>query len=197
MLELNKNTDALIVVDVQYDFLPGGALAVPEGDKVIPVINKLIPKFSKIYTTQDWHPENHISFKIRGGLWPPHCVQNTKGAEIHRDLKVKEAVHILKGIDSETEAYSGFQGTNLEDKLHSDGVTTVFIVGLATDYCVKNTALDALKTGFETYVILDAVRGVELKAGDSQTALDLAKYSGAYLLFSSAIADKPPKFIND
>lgn len=195
MNKIDENTDALIVVDVQYDFLPGGALAVPDGNRVIPIVNRLIPLFAKIVTTQDWHPVNHISFKARGGIWPPHCVQHTHGAEIHKDLKVKNALHILKGDDPDFEAYSGFQGTDLSDRLHMDGVTTVYIAGLATDYCVKNTVLDALNHRFETYVIIDAIRGVELKPGDSEKALQEMKSAGAYLLKSSDLFSETLKAI--
>ena len=195
MSKIDRNTDALIVVDVQYDFLPGGTLAVPEGDLVIPVINKLLPAFSKIITTQDWHPENHISFKAQGGIWPPHCVQNTHGAEIHKDLKVQNTIHILKGNNPDFEAYSGFQGTDLSDRLHMDGVTTVYIAGLATDYCVKNTVLDALNHRFETYVITDAIRGVEVKPGDSAKALQEMEAAGAGIIESSDILGKSLKAI--
>jgi len=195
MGKIDKNTDALIVVDVQYDFLPGGTLAVPEGDRVISVINELIPFFTKVVTTQDWHPANHISFKAQGGIWPPHCVQNTNVAEINKDLNVQNALHILKGDNPDFEAYSGFQGTDLSDRLHMDGVTTVYIAGLATDYCVKNTVLDALNHRFETYVITDAIRGVEVKPGDSAKALREMEAAGAGMVKSSDILNKTFKTI--
>jgi nicotinamidase/pyrazinamidase len=179
MIGLNKNTDALIVVDVQYDFLPGGTVPVPQGDKVIPIINSLIPVFDKIYTTQDWHPLDHTSFKIRGGTWPQHCVQNSHGAQIHKGLKVENATHILKGNARDQEAYSGFEGTNLARRLRQDDITRVFIAGLATDYCVKNTVLDALKNNFKTYVIIDAIRGVDINPGDSENAVEEMKKAGA------------------
>jgi nicotinamidase/pyrazinamidase len=187
MPKLNKTTDALIIVDVQNDFCPGGALAVPEGDKVVPVINKLIPKFDRVYTTQDWHPANHISFKEQGGTWPPHCVANTRGADFHSDLKVQDATHILKGTDKNKEAYSGFQGTDLSGKLKENRIRRIFITGLATDYCVKATALDGLMQGFEIVIITDAIKGVDVNPGDSQKALDEMKDAGVFTTKSGEI----------
>ncbi|MEM3151578.1 MAG: isochorismatase family protein, partial [Candidatus Bathyarchaeia archaeon] len=139
---------ALIIVDVQNDFLPGGALPVPNGDKVIPILNKYIELFNKvgaaIFATRDWHPPNHISFKTQGGIWPPHCIQNSKGAEFASNLKLPKNVNIIsKAVNPNMEAYSGFEGTDLALKLKELGVKKVFIGGLATDYCVKNTVLDA------------------------------------------------------
>jgi len=167
---------ALIIVDVQNDFLSGGALPVPKGDEVIPVINKYIELFSKvkapIFATRDWHPLNHISFKTQGGPWPPHCIQNSKGAEFASELKLpKNAIIISKGVNPNAEAYSGFEGTELALKLKELGIKKVFIGGLATDYCVKNTVLDALKNGFKTFFLEDASRGVNLKPEDSENAI--------------------------
>jgi len=167
--------DALVIVDTQKDFCPGGALPVPEGDTVIPVLNEYIMIFREahttIYATRDWHPSNHISFKEQGGTWPAHCIQNTKGAEFHPDLRLpKGTVIISKATDPDKEAYSGFDSTNLEKELRLKKVKRVFIGGLATDYCVKSTVLDAVKLGFETVLLEDAVRGVNVNPGDSEKA---------------------------
>ena len=175
---------ALIVVDVQRDFCPGGALPVPEGDRVIPVLNKYVEKFERvgapIYATRDWHPPNHASFKARGGIWPPHCVQNTEGAEFHPDLALPKGTKIIsKAMDPEREAYSGFEGTRLGEELKRRGIERVFVGGLATDYCVKNTVMDALKLEFETILLEDAIRGVDVKPGDSERAVGEMVKKGA------------------
>jgi nicotinamidase/pyrazinamidase len=181
---LSQMVEALIVVDVQNDFCPGGALAVNEGDKVIQPLNAAIDLFSRrnqpVFFTRDWHPPNHVSFKQRGGPWPPHCVQNSLGAEFHPKLFVpKTATIISKGSNPDVDAYSGFQGTELLDLLRKVDAKRVYVGGLATDYCVKNTVLDSIKFGFETYLLLDAVRGVELKAGDSEKAIREMLSAGA------------------
>ncbi|MBS7655868.1 nicotinamidase [Candidatus Bathyarchaeota archaeon] len=175
---------ALIIVDVQNDFLPEGALPVPKGDEVIPVLNKYINLFNKvgasIFATRDWHPLNHASFNTQGGIWPPHCIQNTKGAEFPSSLKLPEnAIVISKATNPNAEAYSGFEGTDLAIKLKKLGVKKVFIGGLATDYCVKNTVLDALKEGFKTFLLEDASRGVNLKPEDSKNAIKEMVIKGA------------------
>jgi nicotinamidase/pyrazinamidase len=177
-------TDALIIVDVQNDFCPGGALPVPEGDQVIPVLNDYIKIFKKanekIFATRDWHPPNHISFKAQGGPWPPHCVQNSEGANFHPDLKLPSDITIVsKAMDPLREAYSGFDGTELANTLKKQGVTRVFVGGLATDYCVKNTVLDARKLGFEAVLLLDAIRGINAEPGDVAKAIDEMVKSGA------------------
>ena len=168
--------DALVIVDTQKDFCPGGALPVPEGDAVVPVLNEYIKIFREagtaIYATRDWHPSNHISFKKQGRTWPAHCIQNTKGAEFHPNLRLpKGTVIISKATDPDKEAYSGFDGTNLEKELRLKGVKRVFIGGLATDYCIKSTVLDAIKLGFEAVLLEDAVRGVDVNPGDSEKAI--------------------------
>jgi len=178
------HNSALIIIDVQNDFCPGGALPVPEGDKVVPVLNRYIKKFSDkglpIYYTRDWHPGNHVSFKSQGGIWPPHCVQDTKGAEFHDDLLIPhEAVIISKGTLPDKEAYSGFQGTGLADELKKKNIRKLFTGGLATDYCVKSTILDAIKDGFEIVFIADGSRGVEVKPGDSERAIGEMLSKGA------------------
>lgn len=179
-----KSTDALIIVDVQNDFCYGGALPVPEGDQVVPVLNDYIRIFknanAKIFATRDWHPPNHISFKAQGGSWPPHCVQDTEGAKFHPDLKLpSDAAIISKATDPRKEAYSGFDGTELADMLNKAGVKRLFVGGLATDYCVKNTVLDARKLGFPTVLLLDAVRGINAKPDDVKTAIAAMIQSGA------------------
>jgi nicotinamidase/pyrazinamidase len=176
--------DALIVVDVQRDFCPGGALAVPEGDRIVPVLNRYIERFREgkllIVATRDWHPKNHKSFKEFGGIWPVHCVQRTDGAEFHPELNLPEGVKIIsKATKVKEEAYSGFQGTKLKEHLKMKRVKRIFVGGLATDYCVKNTVLDGLKTGFTTFLLLDAIKGVDVKPGDSEKAIDEMLGAGA------------------
>ncbi len=176
--------DALIIVDVQRDFCPGGALAVPNGDAVVEPLNRYIGPFKSnglpIIATRDWHPPNHISFRERGGPWPPHCVQGTPGAEFHPTLELPEdAIIISKATDPDSEAYSGFAGTGLETLLRERGITRVFVGGLATDYCVKMTVLDALAFGFTTFLLEDAIRGVDVNPGDSERAVDEMLSNGA------------------
>lgn len=184
-LNLNLNSkDALIIADVQNDFLPGGALPVPEGDQVIPVLNEYAKIFkqanARIIASRDWHPPNHMSFKAQGGPWPPHCVQETEGANFHLDLKLPEGTAIVsKATDPAKEAYSVFDGTDLADTLKSQGVTRVFVSGLATDYCVVNTVLDAGKLGLEAVVLVDATRGINVEPGDVDRAIDSMMRSGA------------------
>jgi nicotinamidase/pyrazinamidase len=179
---MTGKSTALIVVDVQCDFCPGGALAVPEGDKVIPPLNKYIRKFEAdggtLIFTRDWHPPDHSSFKPQGGPWPPHCVQNSNGAKFHPALKIPSKAEIISKGDRKEEAYSGFHGTNLAERLRHRGIKTLFIGGLATDYCVKATILDGLKENFEVYHLDDASRGVDAKPGDSLTALQLVTMKG-------------------
>ncbi len=161
------DTDALIVVDVQNDFCPGGALGVPDGDLVVPVVNRLLPLFTHRVFTRDWHPRGHISFgdppEYRDGSWPPHCVQGTPGAHFHPDLDIPlDAIVVTKGDEPDREAYSGFQagGVDLAGWLRGRGVKRVFIAGLATDYCVRATALDAVAAGFSAVLVEDGARGV-------------------------------------
>ena len=176
--------DALIIGDVQNDFCPGGALPVPEGDQVIPMLNDYIKIFEKsnatIFAIRDWHPQNHISFKSQGGPWPPHCIQDTEGARFHPDLKLpSETTIISKAKDPHKEAYSGFEDTELEDKLKKQNLTRVFVGGLATDYCVKNTVLDALKLGFDTVLLIDATRGININPDDVTKAISEMAKGGA------------------
>jgi nicotinamidase/pyrazinamidase len=183
MFEVNEK-DALVVVDVQKDFCPGGSLPVQDGDKVVPVLNDYIKMFlnagAQIYATRDWHPPNHLSFKQYGGTWPPHCIKETEGAKFHSDLKLPKSAKIIsKATTPNKEAYSGFDGTNLEKDMRIKGVRRVFVGGLATDYCVKNTVLDAIKAGFEAVLLTDATLGVNVKPSDSEKAVKEMIETGA------------------
>lgn len=196
---------ALILVDLQNDFVPGGALAVPGGDAVIPVANRLMPKFDLVVATQDWHPPDHLSFAsqyadLQPGdeitldglpqvLWPDHCIRGTHGAEFVAALDVGQIDRVFaKGTDREFDSYSGFfdnakrRSTGLDEFLRDRGVTDVFVMGLATDYCVKFTAIDAVQLGLQTHLISDGCRGVELNAGDCQRALQSMQDQGIRLL---------------
>jgi nicotinamidase/pyrazinamidase len=174
-LDVNSNNSALILVDIQNDFCPGGSLAVKDGDAIVPVVNELQKRFELIVATKDWHPVGHESFV---SLWPPHCVQETAGAELVAALDTSRIARVfLKGTDLEIDSYSGFfdnehrRATGLGDYLKGRGVTDVTIAGLATDYCVKFTALDAVMLGFQTSVVVDACRGVEVNEGDTERAI--------------------------
>lgn len=176
-----KPKKALLVVDVQNDFCPTGALAVPEGDKVVPVLNRYIELFRgaglPVYFTRDWHPPVTIHFKAYGGVWPPHCVQGTRGAEFHPDLDIPEGALIMsKGDDPSQDSYSAFaghdgKGRGLAEILKEEGVGHFYIGGLATDYCVRQSSLDAIAEGFEVTVLTDAIKGVDLTPGDSERAV--------------------------
>jgi nicotinamidase/pyrazinamidase len=173
-MKIDKQT-ALVVVDVQNDFCPNGALPVADGDKVVKPLNKYIEKIraagAAIIYTRDWHPSDHNSFKTQGGPWPPHCVQGTQGAGFHPDLVVPTEGEIVSKADKKDEAYSFFQGTNLAESLHKRGIKRLLVGGLATDYCVKETVLDGLREGFEVFHLDDASRGVNIKPDDSEHAL--------------------------
>jgi len=181
--------EALIVVDVQNDFCPGGALAVAGGDEIVAVLNRVIAEFKQaglpVIATRDWHPQRTTHFNTYGGTWPPHCVQGTHGAEFHADLDLHEgAIIVSKGMEEDADSYSGFdavdaRGTRLADLLRARGVERLVVGGLATDYCVKQTVLDGLKKGFTVIVLEDAVRGVDLKRGDARRAVDEMKRAGA------------------
>lgn len=199
---------ALILVDIQNDFLPGGALAVPEGDRVIPIANKLQPLFPLVVATQDWHPPNHGSFAVNHPgrkvfdqiklndlpqtLWPVHCVQHTKGAELAPALRRDRIAKIFpKGTDPGVDSYSGLfdngrrKSTGLGERLKERGVSETFVCGLATDYCVKFTALDAVQMGFKTHLIEDASRGVNLRPGDVKTAIAELQRAGVKVVRSA------------
>lgn len=171
---------------MQRDFCPRGALAVKGGDEVIPALNQVISTCERIgipvYYTRDWHPPNHMSFKARGGPWPPHCVQGTPGAEFHPSLRVPlGAIVISKGDDPDAEAYSAFQGTDLEKRLKEVEVDTIILGGLTTDYCVKESTLDARRAGFEVEVLEDCTRAVNVKPEDGAKALAAIREAGAKL----------------
>ena len=174
---------ALVVVDFQNDFAsPDGALSVRGGDALAPRINELMRSgdYDLVVATRDWHPPDHGSFTAQGGVWPVHCVQDTDGAQLHPDLDAA-AVDVIvdKGQDPATEGYSGFEGTPLAELLREGDVDHVTVVGLATDYCVKNTALDALREGFAVTVDSTATRGVDVEPGDSEQALAELRAAGA------------------
>ena len=187
-----KFKKALVIVDVQNDFCPGGALGVPQGDKIIPAINKYIKVFSSkklpIFVTRDWHPVRTKHFKDFGGVWPVHCIQNTRGAAFHPKLKLpKEAIFLYKGMDPEKDSYSAFQaqelnGTGFAHLLKLLKVNELYICGLATDYCVRFSTLDALKHGVKVKILIDAIKGVDLKKGDSQKAIKEMIRKGAKTL---------------
>jgi len=188
-----QNGDALVVVDVQNDFLPGGSLAVPEGDRVVPVLNDYIDRFEAralpIYATRDWHPPNHCSFAARGGPWPPHCVAGSPGAAFAPALKLPAQTTIVsKAIAADKDAYSGFEGTDLDERLRGRGVRRVFVGGLATDYCVLNTVRDARRHGYDVYLLTDAIRAVNVKPDDGRKAEDEMRRLGAKLMTLATLA---------
>ena len=167
--------DALIVVDVQNDFLPGGRLAVPEGDAVVPMLNRYIAAFAAkrlpIYATRDWHPLDHCSFKARGGPWPPHCVAGSTGAAFAPGLKLPSQTTVIsKATTADKDAYSGFEGTDLDARLRAQSIKRVFVGGLATDYCVLNTVKDARQFSYEVLLLADAIRAVNVKPDDGRNA---------------------------
>ncbi len=201
---------ALILVDLQYDFCPGGALAVPRGDDAIAIANRLARHFDLVVATQDWHPRDHGSFAanhpgtkpydvidlegLEQVLWPVHCVQGSHGAALHEDLDQERIARIFhKGTDPRVDSYSGFHdngqrnSTGLGEWLKGQGVTTVYVVGLATDYCVKFTALDAKEGGFDVYLVEDGCRAVELAPDDGDRAIEAMRAAGVTVLESGDI----------
>jgi nicotinamidase/pyrazinamidase len=179
-----EKEDALLIVDVQRDFLPGGSLAVPGGDAVVPVLNRYITLARShglpVFASRDWHPKNHCSFKSRGGIWPEHCVAGTPGAAFAENLELPpDAVVIDKATREDADAYSAFQGTSLAAQLRERGVKRVLVGGLATDYCVLNTVRDALKEGFKVVLLKDAIRAVNVNPGDGERAEREMQESGA------------------
>jgi nicotinamidase/pyrazinamidase len=178
--------DALLIVDVQNDFCPGGALAVIKGDEVVPILNEWIERARAagvpIFASRDWHPAGHVSFEERGGPWPPHCVQDTPGAAFHPGIKLPSDIEIISKAETPDEdSYSAFGGTNLAEKLRLQGVKRVWIGGLTQDYCVRFTALDAIKEGFEVHVIVEATRAVNVQPEDGGQALEDIKRAGGIL----------------
>ncbi len=185
--------DALIVVDVQNDFLPGGSLPVPHGDAVIPVLNRYIALFTErgfpIYASRDWHPADHCSFEPQGGIWPVHCVADSTGARLATDLELPgAAVLVDKATRKEMDAYSAFEGTTLEDDIRRSQSSRLFIGGLATDYCVLNTVRDATTLGFQVFVMRDAIRAVEVREGDGAQAEAEMQRLGAKMITLDDIA---------
>jgi len=181
-----KTGDALLVVDVQNDFLPGGSLAVPHGGDVVAPLNHCLALFAEkklpVYASRDWHTADHISFRARGGPWPPHCVANTAGADFAANLALPPGAVIISKADTrDRDAYSAFGGTDLDRRLKDAGVRRLFTGGLATDYCVLNTVRDALKLGYEVILFTDAVRAVEAAPGDGERALAEVRRLGARL----------------
>ena len=205
----------LIIVDVQNDFCPGGALAVPDGDAVVPVANRLQQVFDLVIATQDWHPANHVSFAAQHAgrkpgdvieldgleqtLWPVHCVQNTFGASLVPALDTRRITTVIhKGTDPGLDSYSGFfsnghrQATGLEGYLRDHGVTEVFLAGLATDYCVKATALDAAQLGFKTHLVEDGCRAVDLRPGDVTRAIKEMRQAGVAIRREAEVTGASP-----
>jgi nicotinamidase/pyrazinamidase len=201
---------ALVLVDLQYDFLPGGALAVANGDETIKVATRLMPRFDTVVATQDWHPRDHKSFAANNPgkqvgelseldglpqvMWPVHCVQGTRGADLHDDLERSKITAVFrKGIDPTIDSYSGFfdnghrKATGLDAWLKQKKITKLFVLGLATDYCVKFTVLDARQLGYETVLVEDGCRGVNLQPGDDAAAIAEMTAAGATVTTSAAL----------
>ncbi len=173
----------LLIVDVQHDFLPGGALGVPRGDEVVEPLVELAGAAEVVVASRDWHPPDHCSFRAQGGSWPAHCVAGTEGAALHPAIAALALDRVAdKGSDSEQEAYSAFAAPGLAEELRRRGVRRLLVGGLATDYCVRASALDALAAGFEVIVVEDAVRAVEVAPGDGERALDEVRRAGGRVL---------------
>jgi len=194
-----QDNDALVIIDVQNDFCPGGALAVADGDRVVAALNRYIERFEKsgrpVFATRDWHPQKTKHFKAYGGLWPAHCIQGTTGAEFRPDLRLApDVVIVSKGMAADEESYSGFdgidaRGTALAELLRARGIGRIFVGGLATDFCVKHTVLDGLKRGFHVILREDAARAVNLQAGDGERAVGEMVRAGAEKI--SGVEDLP------
>ena len=192
---MSEPRQALIVVDVQNDFCPGGTLAVPHGDEVIRPLNKLIDEFlergAPVYKSRDWHRPTTKHFAAYGGTWPVHCVQNTHGAEFHPALRDDPRVNVISKGLGDTDCYSAFDETDLATQLHKQGVEEVVVSGLATDYCVKNTVLDAQKHGFKVKAVENAMRAVDLQSGDGERAIDEMRAAGADIVSTDSSAASP------
>jgi nicotinamidase/pyrazinamidase len=178
---------ALIVVDVQNDFCPGGSLPVAQGNEVVAPLNQLMKEFldrgEPVYKTRDWHPPQTKHFAGYGGIWPFHCVQNTRGAEFHPDLLDDPRITVIsKGIDDKSDGYSGFDGTNLGELLREEGVSEIWVGGLATDYCVKETVIDGVRRGFKVKALADAMRSVNVNPDDGANAVEQMKSVGAEIV---------------
>jgi nicotinamidase/pyrazinamidase len=196
-VRIDPTRDALVVVDLQNDFCPGGALAVRDGDAIVPVVNRYLDRFGEagapVFLTRDWHPAVTAHFQAYGGVWPPHCVQGTPGAAFHPGLAPPaQAVIVSKGMDPEQDAYSAFQaeassGRRLPTILKERGIRRLYVGGLATDYCVRATVLDALRDGFEVVVLTDAIGAVDLAPGDGARAIDEIRGAGGRLATLSEV----------
>jgi nicotinamidase/pyrazinamidase len=178
--------DALIVVDVQNDFCPGGALPVPEGDRIVPVLNAWLEAAERgganIVASRDWHPPQHASFREQGGAWPAHCLQHTPGAAFHPALKLPAGARIVdKATGVDRDSYSAFDGTGLADDLARRGVQRLWVAGLAQDVCVRATVLDALQAGFEVHLIREATRAVNVRPGDGERAVEEMRQAGCII----------------
>jgi nicotinamidase/pyrazinamidase len=172
--------DALLIIDFQNDFTPGGALAVEGGDQIGEPIRKLAPRFDVVAATRDWHPPDHSSFETEGGPWPVHCVAGTHGADLHPAMAAVEVDFIVDvGRERDDQGYSGFEKSDLAQRLRGRGVDRVAVCGLATDYCVRASAIDACREGFDVTVIEDAIRPVEVEPGDGERAIEEMKEAGA------------------
>jgi len=183
--------DALLVVDCQNDFFPGGALAVPAGDEILPAVNRLMAACGTaggtVVLTRDWHPADHCSFEAEGGTWPAHCVRGTAGADLHAGLQPPPVAMIVhKATSSDRDTYSAFDGTDLAAHLRQRGIRRLVVVGLALDYCVKATLLDGLEAGFEAVLALDGTRAVNVNRGDGDAAVDAMRKAGARVVERSA-----------
>ena len=185
---MSSPKQALIVVDVQNDFCPGGTLAVANGDEVVEPLNEQIDEFLQrgdpVYKSRDWHPPTTKHFEAYGGTWPVHCVQNTKGAEFHPALRDDPRITVVSKGLGDTDCYSAFDETDLASQLREQGVEEVVVGGLATDYCVKNTVLDALKHGFKVKLLEDSTRAVDLQTGDGDRAIEEMRAAGAEIIVS-------------
>ena len=185
--------DALLIVDVQHDFLPGGSLAVPDGARVIAPLRHCAALFAgralPVFATRDWHPRDHCSFRPQGGPWPAHCVAGTTGAAFAEALQLPAATRIVsKGTHADHEAYSGFAGTDLERRLSDGAVRRLFVGGLATDYCVAQTVQDARQRGFDVVVLRDAIAAVDAHPGDGEHAIERMAQLGAVFLDSAELS---------
>jgi nicotinamidase/pyrazinamidase len=181
-------SSALLIIDFQNDFCPGGALAVDQGDQIAGPIKRLGGEFDHVFATRDWHPPDHSSFETEGGPWPVHCVQGTPGAELYPsmdEIEIEEIVDV--GREREDQGYSGFEKSNLAQLMRDRGVEQVAVCGLATDYCVRASAIDAAKEGFETTVVTDAIRPVDVEPGDGDRAIEEMKKAGAKLATSQEL----------
>jgi nicotinamidase/pyrazinamidase len=181
-------SDALLIIDFQNDFTPGGALAVEGGDEIAEPIQRLAPRFDTVVATRDWHPPDHASFETEGGPWPIHCVRGTPGAELHpamTGIEVDKVVDV--GRERDDEGYSGFENSDLAEFLHERDVDRVAVCGLATDYCVRASTIDACREGFDVTLVEDAVRAVEVEPGDGERAIEDMEEAGARLATSGEL----------